>query len=389
MRILQIVKYYYPSVSFGGPVQCVLNISKYMVRKGHEVTVYTTDAGELGTRARIPENFRQIDGVKIFYFRNLIKSLGFFVSPGMIDALYANINHFDIVHLHEFRTFQNVVFYRVNKGRVPYVLSCHGEFVYREEPWTLKPFRKLFDRAFGRSLVEGANKMLALTKFEAEQYRKAGIESDRITLIPNAVEPFDFSNPSKGSIQNLMNREKVVLYLGRLHKRKGIDILVRAFSLASKKRSDVKLVLGGPDDGFKNKLRRIVDQLDIEDRVIFMGSLNREQVLAAYERATVVVYPSIQEGFPLVPLEAGIMGKPVIVSDDPAMDFVRNGRYGLTVKYGSVSDLYEALDEVLSNPEMSRRMGKNGKKFIMENYSWESIGKNIEAVYQEVSCKCK
>ena len=105
---------------------------------------------------------------------------------------------------------------------------------------------------------------------------------------------------------------------------------------------------------------------------------------AAYNDCTVVVYASHHEGFPLVPLEAGSAGKPVIVTDIPAMNFVREGQFGLTVKYGNVIQLKEALETILNNPEISKEFGRNGKKFISTHYSWQFIGKKIEDIYYEI-----
>jgi glycosyltransferase involved in cell wall biosynthesis len=160
---------------------------------------------------------------------------------------------------------------------------------------------------------------------------------------------------------------------------------VKAFAFLSEKRKNIKLVIAGPDDGFLGTLKKIVRELNLTSKVIFTGSLNRKQVLAAYNSAAVVVYASLQEGFGLVPLEAGMMCKPVIVSDAPAMDFVKIGNFGLTVKYGNVLQLKEALEIILNNPELSKEMGKNGKKFVTENYSWGVIGKRIENVYYDIS----
>src|SRR4030042_3369637 len=126
MRILQIVNYYYPNVGFGGPVQCTYYLSKYMVEKGHEVTVYTTDASDKNSKARMREKFQVIDGAKVFFFPNVSKHYGLFIDPGLLCVLRSTINDFDVVHLHEYRTFQNLVFYYSRRNRVPYVLSPHG-----------------------------------------------------------------------------------------------------------------------------------------------------------------------------------------------------------------------------------------------------------------------
>ena len=388
MNILQISKYFYPALSFGGPIQSTYNLSKYLVNRGHKVVVYATDALDISSNARIKEEHQLVDGIEVFYFHNVAKLYGVFISPSMIQALRKSISSFDVVHLHEYRTFQNLAFYYLNRNRVPYVLSCHGEFSYKKESWDWLLLRRMFEFGFGKKLVNDASKLLALSKFEAAQYLDGGIRENKIAVIPNGVALEDFSDVSLTSAFRKsfgIDDEEVVLYLGRIHKDKGIEFLVKAFAFVSERRKSIKLVIAGPDDGFLGPLNKIVRELNLTSKVIFTGSLNRKQVLAAYNSAAVVVYASMQEGFGLVPLEAGMMCKPVIVSDAPAMDFVRRGNFGLTVKYGSVLQLKEALEIILNNPELSREMGKNGKKFVTENYGWDVIGKRIENIYYDIS----
>lgn len=390
MNILQITKYFYPAVSFGGPVQCTYNLSKYLVKRGHRVVVYTTDALDISSSAKIKEKYRVIDGIEVFYFRSITRLFeGIFVTPSMIEALRKNISFFDVVHLHEYRTFQNITFQYLNRNRVPYVLSSHGEYSYQEESWGQSLLRRAFELAFGKKLVANASKIHALSKFEASQYTNAGIERDKIIIVPNGVTLEALSNRSLvNDFRKFfrINEATVVLYLGRIHKEKGIDTLVKAFAFLSRARDNIKLVIAGPDDGFLGTLKEIVRTLNMQTKVVFTGSLNRKQVLAAYNCASIVVYASIQEGFGIVPLEAGLMGKPVIVSDAPAMDFVKKGKFGLVVRYGNVSQLTVAMETLLNNPELSREMGENGKKFIADNYSWETIGSKFEAIYYDVSC---
>ena len=389
MNILQITKYFYPAVSFGGPIQCTYDLSKYLVKRGHRVVVYTTDALDICSNAKIKEKYRLIDGIEVFYFPSIGRLFeGIFITPNMIQALSKNISLFDVVHLHEYRTFQNIAFHCLNRNRVPYVLSSHGEYSYQEESWDWSLLRRFFELSFGKKLIKGASAIHALSQFEATQYTCAGIKQDKIKVVPNGVTPEAFSDVSQTNDFRKffgINGAEVVLYLGRVHKDKGIDTLVKAFAFLSRTRDNVKLVIAGPDDGFLSTIKEIVRELNITTKVIFTGSLNRKRVLAAYNCASVVVYDSIQEGFGIVPLEAGLMGKPVIVSDAPAMDFVRIGKFGLVVKYGNVSQLTEALETILNNPDISEAMGKNGKKFALENYSWETIGKSFEDLYYAIS----
>jgi glycosyltransferase involved in cell wall biosynthesis len=387
MNILQISKFFYPAVSFGGPVQVTYSLSKYLVNKGHKVVVYTTDASDISSNAKIQQKHQNIDGIEVYYFPNIAKLYGVFINPGIIQALRKNLKYFDVAHLHEYRTFQNFAFYIVNKNRIPYVLSCHGEYSYRKESWDWSLLRRIYEAGFGQKLVNNASKLHALSEFEVNQYSAAGIRRKKIEIIPNGVNPQDFLDVSLTSFFRktfALNEEKIVLYLGRLHKEKGIDTLVRSFALLSNRMKDVKLVLAGPDDGFLSSLKLIVDELNLTDKVIFTGSLTRRQVLAAYKCANVVVYASFHEGFGIVPLEAAIMSRPVVVSDVPAMDFVKKGNFGLVVRYGNVSQLSEALERLLTNAELSRQMGENGKKFALEHYSWAETGRRIENIYRHI-----
>ena len=388
MRILQITKYYYPSVSFGGPVQCTYNISKYLVKMGHDVTVYATNAADMSTNAKIKERFELINGVKVFFFPYVAKRIygGIFISPGIIHALRENINDFDVVHLHEYRTFQNLAFYYSRRRDVPYVLSAHGQLECKQESWDTAFLRRLFHYAFGRKLLKDASKLLALTRLEASQFLQNGIQEDKIVIIPNAINPDDFSNPPpKRYFRNLfgLTDEEIILYLGRISKIKGLDILVRAFSLL-KRRDNVKLVLAGSDDGFLKPLQRIVASLKLRDKVLFTGALTHKQKLGAFNDASVTVYASLQEGFPIVPLEAGIMGKPIIVSDHPSMDFVKKGEFGFVVEYGNVLQLKNALEKILGDDAMARKLGKNGRKYVLKNFTWDVITRKIEKTFLEI-----
>jgi glycosyltransferase involved in cell wall biosynthesis len=172
----------------------------------------------------------------------------------------------------------------------------------------------------------------------------------------------------------------LILYVGRVHKRKGIGFLLDAFAHLDK--AKVALVVAGGDDGYTSILRERASSLKIADRVIFTGFISERVKMAAYIDSTVVVYPGIYESFGLVPLEAALCSKPVIVSDDSAMaEIVRQGGFGESTKYGDLSQLLKALQKTISDPETAREMGKKGKQFVKRNFDWSSIVSKLETVY--------
>jgi glycosyltransferase involved in cell wall biosynthesis len=385
LQILQITKYFYPAVSFGGPIQCTYNLSKYLVSKGHKVTVYATDALDISSNARIKDEYRCIDGIDVYYFRNVSKLYGFFFSPGLIQKLNQEIDKFDVAHLHEYRTFQNVIFSLKNKT-VPYVLTCHGEFSYSKQSLDQLTLRRLFEEIAGKRIVSNAARLVALTPFERNQFLEGDVEKDKIVIIPNGVSSIEFECSSPNLFKKVygIKEANFILYVGRINRYKGLDFLVQAFALICRERADVKLVLAGPDDGFLGTLRQLVAELGITNKVLFTGSLDRKKVAAAYADCLFVVYVSVQEGFPMVPLEAASAGKPVIVTDLPAMDYVRRGKFGSIVHFGNILQLKNAIQKFVENPDLAKMLGKNGKKFVEKNYSWQVVGNEIEEVYQSV-----
>jgi glycosyltransferase involved in cell wall biosynthesis len=387
LRILQVTKYFHPAISFGGPVQCSYNLSKNLVKMGHEVSVYTTNALSVNPNRMIRDRFRIMNGAEVSYFPNIVQTYDLFFSPGIIEAMKKNLDHFDLVHLHEFRTFQNVVFHYSRRAGTPYVLSFHAQLTFKGEQMRRELSRRLFDQTFGKNLIKDASKLHALTKFEASQFVQNGIDKERIAVIPNGVAPEEFADPPPpGRFRELfeIEEEKLILYIGRIHARKGLDFLVRAFSILAKYRADVRLVIAGPDFGYLNALEEIVAGLDLNGKILFTGTLNRTEVLAAYNDAAVVVYSTLQEGSPIVPLEAAVMARPLVVSDDPSMDFVRKENCGLVVKYGDVAQLAEALDTILEDSELARKLGQNGKNAVLNNFTWSKIAEKIESTYLEI-----
>ena len=116
--------------------------------------------------------------------------------------------------------------------------------------------------------------------------------------------------------------------------------------------------------------------------MIFTGFVPENDKLAAYVDSAVVVYPGIYESFPLVPLEAALCSKPVIVSDDSIMaEIVSQGGFGLSTKYGDVAQLRDHLLKMLNNPRIAGKMGRKGREFVKENYNWRDIVLKLEDVY--------
>ena len=174
---------------------------------------------------------------------------------------------------------------------------------------------------------------------------------------------------------------KIVLFLGRLHRIKGIDVLLRSYAQLSHDRKDTTLVLAGPDDGYRQEALSLTKELGLSDQVRFLEMIDSPPN-EAYSAADVLVYPSLYEVFGLVPFEALLCETPVVVSSGSGCsELIEKAKCGLVAKNGDINDLEGKIEHILGHPEGSRSMALRGSDFVKDHLSSKKISKRIEAMY--------
>lgn len=387
MKILQVTNFYKPSWESGGPARVAYEISRNLVERRHEVTVYTTDGFKW--RLNVVKNKPVIvDGIKTYYFRNLS---GYLASKVLPTPYYAaiiakkEIKNFDIIHIHENNTLGFIVHHYAKKYKIPYVLQGHGSLLFQMKG-KKKLIGKIWNSFFERPTLYDASKVIALTETEAEQIKNIGIPRNKIEVVPNGINLSEYESlPEKGEFRkkySIRDDEKIILYLGRLHQIKGIDLLVNAFSSIKKESNGVKLVIAGPDDGFLSSLKKQSDDLKLGDKIIFTGPLYDRNKLEAYVDADVYVLPSVYEIFGITVLEACACGIPVIVTNRSGItDFVEN--VGYVVKYDA-DQLKDTIIKLLNDAELRRNFGENGKLLVRKDFTWDKFVNRFEDIYESV-----
>ncbi len=385
MKILQVVSSFPPAYSYGGAVKVSYEVSKELTKRGHDVTVFTTDT--LNSQSRINEPATHMEGIDVYRFRNFSNNLAaknLAIAPGMALTLKKIIKEFDVVHIHEYRSFQTIAAcHYAEKYNIPYVLQPHGSLPRIIEKQDLK---KIYDVVWGNDILKYASKIIAVSGNEVEQFRQAGIPDEKITVIPNGVNYISpTSLPPTGQFREQygIHEKHIILYAGRLHKIKGIDFLIHSFNsfVRSWTGDDVALVIVGPDNGYRSVLEDLVEQLDLSATVKFIGYIS--PLAAAYQDADILVYPSVYEIFGLVPFEALLCGTSVIVTDDCGCgEIIEEAGCGYLVHYGDVAGLGEALRSTLEQPDVNRRMVEAGRRYIEEHLAWGSVVKQVEEMYE-------
>ena len=389
MKILQVTSFFKPSWESGGPARNSYEISKKLVERGHEVTVYTTDGYKW--RLNVEKNKPvDVDGIKTYYFRNLSGYLArerVFPTPYYAPIVARKeIMNFDVIHIHEGNTLGVVVHHYAKKYGVPYILQAHGNLAHKMSR-ERSAVGGIWDALFGYRTLRDASKVIALNRTEAEQYKKMGVDEDKIAIVPNGINLFEYDNlPKRGEFRkkySIRGDRKIVLFLGRLNKSKGIDLLVKAFADVSEELSEVKLVIVGPDDGFLSALKRQIEDLKISDKILFTGPLSERGKLGAYVDADVFVNPRADEIFGIVFLEACACGTPVICSSGCGIADEIDGKTGFAVRYNR-DQLKDAIFKILSDEGLRRRFEEEGGKLVKEKFSWDEIILDVERTYEQV-----
>ena len=371
----------------------VNGISKELAKRGHKVIVYTSDVDD--DYSRVSENIKEIDGIEVHYFRNLTtKTTPYkvFIVPSMVSTLKKTIKSFDVVHIHGHRSFQNPAICKLSKSKaVPYIIHAHGTLPRIMAKQRLK---WIYDVLFGYRLLRDASRVIALNQMEAEQYRGMGVPEEKIAVIPNGIDLSEYADlPLKGSFKkkfNINDDEKIVLYLGRIHKIKGIDILVEAFADIVEKLEGVRLVVVGPDDGHLGELEVLTNDLKIKDNVLILGPLYDKDKLEAYVDADVCVLPSRYETFPMSLLEAYACANPIVCSKVCGLkDLVIDDVTGLLVEEENVSQLAHSILSMLNDGDRAKEMGMRGRRFVEENFTLEKTVSKLEKIYEDILSRVK
>jgi len=382
LRILQIIPVF--SALFGGPVRVVRFISKELAKR-HEVTVYTTSALDHRRDFKHSTFEDKLGGYRVVYFPRAFRFTGFNVSPSMARALKDTIMEYDVVHLHSWRHFQDVITHHyAKKYNVPYVLQVHGSL-----PWisAKQKLKLIYDVSFGYRLLRDASKVIALSRVEAEQYRSRGVPEEKIAIIPNGIDLSEYANlPPRGAFKKkfgIPEDKKVILYLGRIHRTKGIDLLVEAYAYLRKEMSykDAVLVIAGPDDGYLNEAKTLAYTLGVSSSIIFTGFIAHDDKLKALVDADVFVTPSFY-GFPMTFLEACAVGTPIVTTSlRDKLEWI-DGNVGYVIQ-PTFNDLAEAIYRIISDERLRGKLSKNCMEKVKSEFSIEKVVERLEKVYEE------
>ena len=428
MKILHVVSSYYPAFSFGGPIESVHKLNKFLVKKGVDTTVYTSNSGLRNIRMsdiqklnlsisgmsdiqNIGKGKCEIDGVRVFYFP-YYGYVHWTFSPALFLALGREVKNFDLVHITgvwNFPVWAAAFWARFYKK--PHIISPRGSLM--KEPLEKKSQlkKKIYLSLITKRDFKKASAIHFTVEKEKKEYLKAGLPLRKAVVIPNGLDikgyeirnEYEYTKLRNNSRKKfgIHNDAKIVLFLSRLNWKKGLDTLIPAFSEVIKKKPKAVLVLAGGDEkNYKKEIIKMINNCHLtcadfsphnsafspreSASCIFTGMLLGEDKVAAYQIADVFVLPSYSENFGMVVVEAMAAEKPVVITKGVGISKeVEAAGAGIVIDKDE-KQLAEAILKILENPELAQKMGENGKRLVETEFSSEKVAEKWIEEYRNL-----
>ena len=400
MRILNVTQSYAPFFEFGGPPVKVRALAEGLARRGHQVSVLTTDWGLEQRFEKTPKEAPasqgpygrglEIGGVAVVYLAKWLHYRAASWNPGLRKYLRAELKNFDVAHIFGLYDLLGPgTAAECRKRGIPYVVEPIGMYLPIVRNLWLK---RIYHRFLGREMVEGASLVVATAEQERRELVCGGIAKEKILLRRNGVDSPSVL-PERGSFREefeIPANAKLVLFLGRLSEKKSPDLLLKAFAGATGsgpgrgRRADLAFV--GPDEaGMKARLRKMAKSLGLGERVHFSDALEGEAKWQAYRDADIFVLPSQNENFGNTAAEAVAAGTPVIVTDQCGIAPLLEDVAGMVVKHDE-KDLRGALARLLEDNGLRTKL-KEGCKIAYHRLDWEEPLAEMEAAYRRLAAR--
>lgn len=388
MKLLFFAETFLPATR-GGVASATYYLCRALESLGHEIKVITTDRdgkeGKFHVKAPL-DTWTTYQGIPVIYcptwpgpylFSPSMRSVSRVAARG-VEVIISSGTLWEYAGL--------LADQITRRYRIPHLVYPHGVI----DPWTLqfkKVRKQIYWRLEARKILERAARIIALTEKEKEAIKQLGIQTP-ISVIPNGINSLDLSvTVSREELEKTYPQIKgrpYLLYMSRLHQKKGLDILIPAFSRVVKENnSDALLILAGHvDDIYRREFDKLLQDA-ASPNIMRVGHITGEMKNSLLRYATGFVLTSYSEGLPMAILEALAVGCPVIISRQCNLPEVGLANAGWVVETRT-ADVMQALTKLLEDPREAEIKGKNASRLALEKFSWEAIRTATDRILNEV-----
>jgi glycosyltransferase involved in cell wall biosynthesis len=374
MRVLHVTPSFAPAWRYGGPIQWVLRLCQALRATGIEAEVATTNCDGPDDLDVPVDTLTRFEDVPVRYFRRWPR-VDYALSISLSRYLLSQTRRFDLIHVTSTFSFPALAAgVAARRSGIPYIVSPHGSlqgWSLQQKRWKKRPYWSLLERPH----LERAAAIHATAEIERDDVLRA-LPRAEVFVVPIGMDPM-------GDLESTSRAPYRIVFLGRIHKKKGFDILVPALAEVARHLPMVETLVAGPDDeGEWARVEQLIHQTVPRPRVRYLGPVYGPHRFRLLSESTVFVLPSHSENFGMSVVEAMACGTPVVVSRNCPWESVEREGAGFWVE-NSVHAVAAALLRVLQDQTAAGRMGHAGRR-LAEQYNWPFVGQAMARAYEQV-----
>ncbi len=389
MKILMLTWEYPPRI-VGGIARVVNDLSKRLIKDGHEVTVVTYREGDAP--------YYELDkGVKVYRVDNFMIRPNNFIDWVMqmnfnmvakASEIIQKEGKFDVIHAHDWLVAYAAKTLK-HSFNIPIISTIHATEAGRNSGIRDEQQKYINDSEWMLT-YESTEVIVNSNYMKNELQRLFGLPFEKINVVPNGVNLLSFSGIDRDyefRRRYAMDNEKIILFMGRLVYEKGVQHLIAAMPKILEHYHDAKLVIAGKG-GMMDELKQEADALGLGAKVYFAGYMNGKDVQRMYKAADISVFPSTYEPFGIVALEAMLAERPVVVSDAGGLnEIVQHKENGMKCYCGNPNSIADSILELLFDQQLCANVVKKAKAKVRNEYNWNKIAQDTHFIYQKAICE--
>ena len=391
MKIALVCPASLPATQFGGILFLSVDIARELSKKGHQISIYTTDLDFANNANTFSKNLPRIEKINQFYIKRShvwIAFKLFFFNPSMFFQMRKD--NFDIIHSIGVRSFQSFIAALIARQKnIPFVISDQGGLTTHPDIIMGKFINKLIYRLQSpiiKFIINQATKIIVANEYEKNIFLEFTRE-DKISIVKNGINLEDFNKPIVDFRKKYSISEEYILFVGRFHTVKGVDVLIKAVNEIRDflKLKNMKCVIMGVDFGYEQEMFNLIKKHNLENQIIVIKKPPREYLIAAYEQSQMLVLPSRWELSPLTPLEGFAFKKPVISTNCHGIPHtIQNGQNCILTEMGDFKKIAESIEYLINNENERKEMGEEGYNQVKNECNSANMVNRIEEIYQKL-----
>jgi len=378
------------------------HIANGLIKKGHQVDVLTSDGNawfyDKEKAKKYDETVRKkilntdgkkviINGVNTFAVHCISESCGMY-SPNLKKIANKIIKNYDLVYAIHWYDYITMEMSKIAiNNNIPFVVAAYGSLQESARNINKKWLKKICDVVYTKNIIKNASAFHSVGDLETEEYVKIGVKSEKIFRIDHGVILSDYKIEKRSNIIEKLGikleKDKYIIFVGKLNEKKGIDYLLKAFSQLKEIQNLFLIIVGNGEEKYVKKLIKLQGILNLKEKVKFTGLVSHNEKLELLESAAIFVTTSHSDVHSIAAQEALLMGVPVIISKDSDWPEIQEYNAGILIDI-NLDSITNAIMQLITNNEELKKCSQNAKRLVNEKFLMKHIIDQYETEFLKV-----